>query len=72
MSDSMQITIGDKQFSVTTEQNETVTALEEILPLKLEMSELNGNEKYYYLDALEPTSRQFLSGSSASGLSQYV
>ncbi len=55
VSDSMQITIGDKQFSVTTEQNETVTALEEILPLTLEMSELNGNEKYYYLDAALPS-----------------
>ncbi len=55
VSDSMQITIGDKQFSVATEQNETVEALEEILPLTLEMSELNGNEKYYYLDTALPS-----------------
>ncbi len=51
----MQITIGDKQFLATTEQNETVTALEEMLPLTLEMSELNGNEKYYYLDIALPS-----------------
>ncbi len=54
-SDIMQITVGDKQFSITTEQNETFTALKEMLPLTLDMSELNGNEKYYYLDTALPS-----------------
>ena len=53
--DSMQITVGDKQFPVALESSDTVTALTEILPLTLDMSELNGNEKYYYLDTALPS-----------------
>lgn len=53
--DGMQIIIGDKQFSVTLESSDTVTALTEMLPLTLDMSELNGNEKYYYLDTALPS-----------------
>ena len=53
--DSMQIVVGDKQFLVTLEINDTVTALKEKLPLTLDMTELNGNEKYYYLDTALPS-----------------
>ena len=48
----MQILIGEKHFSVTLENYDTASALTEILPLTLDMSELNGNEKYYYLDTV--------------------
>ena len=48
--DGMQITVGDTQFRASLESSEAVTALTEMLPLTLDMSELNGNEKYYYLD----------------------
>ena len=48
--DGMKIVAGDKHFSVTLESNDTGTALMEMLPLTLDMSELNGNEKYYYLE----------------------
>lgn len=54
--DDMQIVVGNKQFAVTLESNDTVTALTEMLPLTLDMSELNGNEKYYYLDTSLPSS----------------
>ena len=54
--DGMRIVIGDKRFSVTLESSDTVTALTEMLPLTLDMSELNGNEKYNYLDASLPSS----------------
>ena len=54
--DDMQIVAGDKCFSVTLENSDTVTALTEMLPLTLDMSELNGNEKYYYLDTSLPSS----------------
>lgn len=53
--DGMQIVVGEKQFSLTLEDNETVMALTEILPLTLDMFELNGNEKYYYLDTALPS-----------------
>ena len=52
----MQIAVGDKQFPVNLESSDTVTALTEMLPLTLDMSELNGNEKYYYLDTALPSS----------------
>ena len=54
--DGMQIVIGDQRFSVTLECSDTVTALTEMLPLTLDMSELNDNEKYYYLDTALPSS----------------
>lgn len=53
--DGMEIVIGEKKYSVTLESNDTVTALTKILPLTLDMSELNGNEKYYYLDTSLPS-----------------
>ena len=54
----MQIVVGDRQFSVTIESNDTVTALTEMLPLTLDMSELNGNEKYCYLDTALPSASE--------------
>ena len=51
----MKLIIGDKTFTVRLENNETVQALKAQLPLDLEMTELNGNEKYYYYSTL-PTS----------------
>ena len=56
--DGMQIVIGDQRFSVTLECSDTVTALTEMLPLTLDMSELNDNEKYYYLDTALPSAPQ--------------
>ncbi|PXX76824.1 cyclophilin-like fold protein [Dielma fastidiosa] len=44
------ITIGSKKFTVTLYENETAKALLNQLPLTITMGELNGNEKYYYLD----------------------
>ena len=54
----MQIAVGDKQFPVNLESSDTVTALTEMLPLTLDMSELNDNEKYYYLDTALPSAPQ--------------
>src|SRR3954469_8499394 len=46
---TMKITIGSKTFSATLDDNPTVDALKPMLPLTAEMTELNGNEKYFDL-----------------------
>ena len=45
----MTITINSQTFLATLYDNETAAALKEKLPMTLDMSELNGNEKYNYL-----------------------
>ena len=45
----MNITIGSTCFTATLYENPTVAALKAILPLTVEMTELNGNEKYFHL-----------------------
>lgn len=52
---SITVTIGDTVYAATLENNETVQTLTEQFPLTLDMSELNGNEKYFYLDGSLPT-----------------
>lgn len=51
----MRITIGSKNFTANLEENPTVSKLKLLLPLTLEMAELNGNEKYYHLSSGLPT-----------------
>ena len=51
------LTIGDRTFTATMEQNSTAEAFRALLPLTLEMQELNGNEKYHYLPQALPTNR---------------
>ena len=47
---NMEIIINNKTYDVLLENNETVKELLEKLPNKIMMSELNGNEKYYYFN----------------------
>lgn len=51
----IKITVGDKNFSAVLYDNEAANAFAEMLPLTLDMSELNGNEKYFYLSEDLPT-----------------
>jgi hypothetical protein len=53
--DKMKITIGSKTFKATLEDNPTVANLKALLPLTLNMTELNGNEKYCHLATRLPT-----------------
>ena len=47
---SITVQINGKNFSATLEDNPTARAFAERLPLEVDMTELNGNEKYFYLD----------------------
>lgn len=49
------VTAGGKTFTATIDDTETGRAFFNMLPLTLNMNELNGNEKYYYLDTSLPT-----------------
>lgn len=42
----MKITVGIKTFTATFQNNAAAAAFKEMLPLTLDMNELNGNEKY--------------------------
>lgn len=48
------VTVGDQSFSAVLYDNETADKFYDMLPLDLEMNELNGNEKYCYLDESLP------------------
>lgn len=48
---TMNITVDNKTFTATLEDNDTAEALVKQLPLTVDMSELNGNEKYNYLSS---------------------
>ena len=55
LSMKINLTINGNNFTATLEDNETTRELLNRLPLELYMSELNGNEKYYYFDDSLPT-----------------
>ncbi len=55
MTNKITISAGGATFTATLADNETARAFARMLPLTLNMSELNGNEKYYYLDSSLPT-----------------
>lgn len=54
MERNITITVGGKAFPATLEDNEAAAAFAAMLPVTLQMSELNGNEKYFYLDSPLP------------------
>ena len=53
--DKMFVTISDKKYEIKLENNSTVSALMQELPLEVSMSDLNNNEKYVDLDSSLPT-----------------
>ncbi|MBE6158450.1 MAG: hypothetical protein E7159_01335 [Firmicutes bacterium] len=55
VNNSMKVIINNHEYNVNLENNQTTKELLNKLPLKLNMNELNGNEKYYYLDFNLPT-----------------
>lgn len=51
----LRVIVGDKTFTATLADNATADAFKALLPLTLNMTELNGNEKYNYLSSSLPT-----------------
>ena len=51
----MWMTVGTQRFAVTLEDNPTARAFVQLLPATLDMTELNGNEKYAPLPRSLPT-----------------
>ncbi|MBU3099369.1 MULTISPECIES: cyclophilin-like fold protein [Clostridium] len=52
------VTVGNKEFSAKLYNNQTTKALVKQFPLTVDMSELNGNEKYYNLSNTLPTASE--------------
>lgn len=49
MSNHLEISIGSTSFKVTLDDNTTGVVFKVLLSMTVNMSEMNGNEKYYYL-----------------------
>lgn len=49
------LSVKDTSFTIDLADNDTAAAFADMLPLKTEMTELNGNEKYVYLDTTLPS-----------------
>ncbi len=47
---NVKVIINNKTYTATLEDNKTTREFIDMLPLEINMQELNGNEKYYYLD----------------------
>ena len=55
---AINIQIGNENFKITLYDNPSVKSLLEQIPITLNMSELNGNEKYFYLPEDLPTNSE--------------
>ena len=51
----IQVIINKKTYNTKIEENETAQSFVNMLPVEYNMNELNGNEKYVYLDNTLPT-----------------
>jgi hypothetical protein len=54
-SQKVDFTVNGHKFVITLESNATATAFKALLPMTIDMTELNGNEKYHYLSTTLPT-----------------
>ena len=68
---SMKITIGNKEFTATLYDTAAAQAFVKLLPMTLDMSELNGNEKYHNLSTTLPTNAERVGKISAGDIMLY-
>lgn len=54
----MNIQIGEQTFQAVLHENESTKALQEKLPMTIRMDEMNGNEKYYFMDENIPSASE--------------
>lgn len=54
------MTINNKDFIISLKQNKSTNALIKQLPLTMTMKDLNGNEKYHYIQNNLPTETEFI------------
>ncbi|MDN5710685.1 MAG: hypothetical protein L0G95_14670 [Planococcus sp. (in: firmicutes)] len=52
---ALELQIGDEVFSAQLYESETTESLLELLPLTIDMEDLHGNEKFFYLSERLPT-----------------
>lgn len=67
----IQITINEKIFSAKLYNNATTEKLVEQLPITIQMGEMNGNEKYYFMKNALPTNSQNLGQIKAGDIMLY-
>lgn len=54
----MIIEVSGQQFKAELYDNDTAAALRNMLPMTLNMEEMNGNEKYYFMDESLPSAAE--------------
>lgn len=67
----MQISIGKNIFNILLDDNNTAKEFANMMPLTLNMSELNGNEKYFYLSQNLPVNSQKIGKIKAGDIMLY-
>lgn len=65
------IKAGDKEFQVKLYENETTKALIQQMPMTLNMEDLNGNEKFYYMPFQLPSNPEIVSSIKVGDLMLY-
>lgn len=68
---AVNIQVGNKNFTATLYNNDTVRALLEKLPLTLNMDELNGNEKFFFFSEKIPANGESVRNIRAGDLMLY-
>lgn len=71
VNNKLTIRVGEIVFAATLEDNVAAKAFKAMLPLTINMSEMNGNEKYYYLSGNLPTAASNIGTIRAGDLMLY-